>query len=79
MYSLRKSFNFRVFKLIGSRAHVLINFHNKTLAFINDVYPDGDIILGVGWEREHLVTMATEMLFQKKYELYFLEEIMYFP
>ena len=36
------------------------------------------LLLGGRKKREHLVTMATEM-FQKKYELFFLEEIRYFP
>lgn len=41
------------------------------------VYLDGSVIVRRK-KREHLVTMATEM-FRKKYELFFLEEIRYFP
>ena len=43
------------------------------------VYLDGSVIVRrKKKKREHLVTMATEM-FRKKYELFFLEEIRYFP
>lgn len=43
------------------------------------VYLDGNVIVRrKKKKKEHLVTMATET-FRKKYELFFLEEIRYFP
>lgn len=54
VYLLIKCFNFKFLKVIGSRAHVLINFHNKTFTFMSYVYLDGNVIVRRKKKRENI-------------------------